>query len=113
MPLFKDRERAEEAHYAKRQEQTFRVKARRNKLLAAWAAEKMGKTGVVARQYASGFAIRQITDGTDDAVIARISADLSGEGIFVPEAEIRDRLGQFAGSAATAYKTVATRARKR
>jgi hypothetical protein len=109
MPLFEDRERAEEARYARSQEVTFRVKARRNKLLAAWAAEKMGKTGSAARQYAGEFAVRDITDGTDEMAIARINADLLAQGIFVPEAEIRRHLDRFAASAAKAYKSGTTR----
>lgn len=108
MPLFEDRERAEEARYAKSQELAFRVKARRNKLIAAWAAERMGKTGAAARQYASEFAVREITDGADDTVIARISADLLGQGIYVPEVEIRRHLDRFAASAVKAYRAGAT-----
>jgi len=111
--LFEDRERAEEARYARREELTFRIKARRNKLLATWAATKMGKTVAATRQYAREFAVREMTERPDDAVIARLSADLLADGIVIPEAEIRHHLDRFAASSVKAYKTGTTRIRKR
>lgn len=104
MPAFGDRERVEEARYAKGQELTFRVKARRNKMLALWAAEKMGRSGAAAQQYAREFARAEVADRADEAVIARIGADLLAEGIFIPAAEIRDHLDRFTVSASRSLK---------
>jgi hypothetical protein len=104
MPLFGERERAEEARYARNQEVAFRIKVRRNKLLAEWAAAKMGKSGAAARQYASEFAVAEISDRDDTAVVSRIADDLLAEGIFVPEIDIRHHLERFSAAAARAYK---------
>lgn len=100
MPLFEDRERAEETRYARRQEMVFRIKARRNKMLALWAAEKMGKSGAEARRYATEFARRDIADHNDDALIARIRDEFLAEGIFMHDDEIRRHIEKFGRSAA-------------
>ena len=42
MPIFADRERAYEAKFAKDQEMSFKFLAHRNRLLALWAADRMG-----------------------------------------------------------------------
>ncbi|HEV2188746.1 MAG TPA: ATPase inhibitor subunit zeta, partial [Stellaceae bacterium] len=42
MPSFEDREKEFEARFKHDQELQFKVKARRNRLLGQWAAEKMG-----------------------------------------------------------------------
>ena len=52
MTSFSDKERAEEAKYARDEEMQFRVAARRNRLLGGWAAEKMGLTAAEADAYA-------------------------------------------------------------
>ena len=45
MSIFDDRERAFEAEWANRAEQRLRLRARRNRLLAEWAADQEGLTG--------------------------------------------------------------------
>ena len=52
MTTFDDRERAFESMYARDQELQFKVTARRNRLLGAWAAELMGLSDVEADAYA-------------------------------------------------------------
>ena len=46
MTTFDDRERAFEAKYAHDQELQFKVAARRNRLVAAWAAERPDRAAV-------------------------------------------------------------------
>lgn len=99
MPPIEDREGAEEARYARHEEPTFRVKARRNKLLALWALEKMGRPGAAAPEQAGELVDIVTADDTDAAVIARIGAPLSSGGIFVPAAESRKRLERFGAAA--------------
>jgi hypothetical protein len=99
MPIFGDREKAEEARYAKRRELRFRIKARRNKLLASWAATKMGRTAKRAEHYVSEFARDEMTEHVDDAVVGRLRDDLLAEGILITEAEIRVHLENFEATA--------------
>jgi hypothetical protein len=100
MPPFEERELAEETRYAAKKEWAFRAKARRNKLLALWAAGKMGKTGAEARRYAKEFARREFADRDDGKVIAQMRDELLAEGIFVPDDEIRHHVEKFAKTAA-------------
>ncbi|HEV3177591.1 MAG TPA: ATPase inhibitor subunit zeta, partial [Stellaceae bacterium] len=58
MSGFDERERSYEKKFERDQEQAFKAKARRNKLLALWAAERMGLAGAAAEAYA-----RQIVEG--------------------------------------------------
>ena len=52
MGVFDDREKGFEKKFSMDQELKFKAEARRNKLIAAWAAEKLGKTGDEIAAYA-------------------------------------------------------------
>ena len=56
MSGFDDREKGFEAKYRVDQELEFKINARRNRLLGAWAAELMGVTGEAAESYAKAVA---------------------------------------------------------
>ena len=96
MPSFQERERAEEAHYAKERELAFRVRAHRNRLLALWAAAKMGLTGERAQLYAVEFVRDEIVVHEDEAVVARLRDDFLIHGVPVSREEIQLHLAQFA-----------------
>ena len=49
---FEERQKSEEAKYKLDQEQRFKARSRRNKLLGLWAAERMGLAGPEAEAYA-------------------------------------------------------------
>ena len=53
MTTFDEREQAFEAKLAHDEELKFKATARRNKLLGLWAAQKMGKSGDAAEEYAA------------------------------------------------------------
>jgi hypothetical protein len=99
MTLFNDREKAEEARFARQSELAFRARARRNKLLAHWAAEKGGLSGEEVDQYAASFARAEFADADDAAIVARIRNDFVANGLWVPEAQILRRLKQFSSKA--------------
>ena len=79
MATFEDRERDFEARFKHDQELQFKVKARRNRLLGLWAAERMGLSGDAANAYA-----KEIVDaefhGGDKHVIEKLVADLGAKG---------------------------------
>ena len=52
MTTFDDRKDAFENKFAHDEELRFKAMARRNKLLGLWAAEKLGKSGAEAEEYA-------------------------------------------------------------
>jgi hypothetical protein len=92
MTDFNDRERAEEAKFAHDEEMHFRIQVRRNRLLGAWAAEKMGLTAVEAEGYAKAVVQAEFEEGHDEDVIRKLLGDLTSAGVEVDEAEIRAAL---------------------
>lgn len=92
MTNFKDRERGEEAKYAFDEENAFKVAARRNKLLGAWAAEKMGLTAEETDSYAKSVVQADFEEAGDEDVIRKLLGDLTGAECDVNEADIRAAL---------------------
>ena len=98
MTAFDEREREFEARFKHDQELQFKVKARRNRLLGLWAAERMGLVGEPAQAYATeivdaGFA------GGDRHVIDKICADLNAKGQSCTPAQIKFELTHLAETA--------------
>lgn len=76
MTTFDDRENAFENKFAHDQEMQFKADARCNKLLALWAAEKMGRedtAGYIAEVIKSDF-----EEAGHDDVIRKVAGDLGG-----------------------------------
>ena len=92
MTDFKDRERAEEAHFAMEEETQFRNAARRNRLLGQWAAEKMGLSAVEAEAYAKSVVQADFEEAGDEDVIRKLLGDLTAAGVEITEADIRTSL---------------------
>ena len=76
MTTFDDRERAEEAKFARDEEMQFRIQARRNRLLGAWAAEQMGLSQVEAEAYAKSVVQADFEEAGDEDVFRKVSGDL-------------------------------------
>ena len=92
MTDFKDRERAEEAHFALEEEQLFRITARRNKLLGQWAAERMGLSAVETEAYAKSVVQADFEEAGDEDVVRKLLGDLTAAGVETSEAEVRAAL---------------------
>jgi hypothetical protein len=76
MSTFDDRENAFEAKFAHDEEMQFKAQARANKLLGLWAAEKMGKTGEAAAEYAKEVIKADFEEAGHEDVVRKVSADL-------------------------------------
>ncbi|MDB5698552.1 MAG: hypothetical protein JWN69_1356 [Alphaproteobacteria bacterium] len=94
MTTFDDRERAFETMYARDQEMQFKVAARRNRLLGAWAAELMGLTTVESESYAKDVVRADFEEAGDEDVIRKLLGDLTSAGVDIDEARIREALEQ-------------------
>ncbi len=92
MTTFNDRERAEEAKYAHDEEMTFRIHARRNRLLGAWAAERMGLSAAEAEPYAKSVVQADFEEAGDEDVVRKLLGDLISAGVETSESEIRAAL---------------------
>jgi hypothetical protein len=92
MSTFDDRERAFETKYARDQEMQFRVTARRNRLLGAWAARLMGLTEAEADAYAKDVIHADFEEAGDEDVVRKLLGDLTSAGVEMDEAGIRQAL---------------------
>jgi hypothetical protein len=89
MSSFEDRERAFETKFARDEEMAFRVTARRNRLVATWAAAKMGLTPEETDAYARAVVQADFEEAGDDDVVRKLLGDLTAASIEVDEAEVR------------------------
>lgn len=92
MTTFDDREKAFETKFAHDAEMTFRISARRNRLLGQWAAERMGLTAEESDAYAKAVIQADFEEAGDEDVIRKLIGDLTAAGIEVSDHEIRRTL---------------------
>jgi hypothetical protein len=75
--------------------------ARRNRKLGQWAAEKLGKTGDEAAEYAKTVVQADFVEAGEDDVFRKVRADLNPS---VSDAEIRAAMVEFLEQAAGEVK---------
>ena len=92
MTDFNDRERAEEAKFAHDEEMHFRITARRNRLLGAWAADLMKLSSVEAESYAKAVVQADFEEAGDEDMIRKLLGDLISAGLDTSEADVRAAL---------------------
>jgi hypothetical protein len=99
MAQFDDREKAQEAKFARDGELRFKAEARRNRLLGLWAAEHMGLSGEHAKSYAAEVVSADFAEAGDEDVFRKVSADLKAKGSPVSEDMIRAKMAELAAVA--------------
>jgi hypothetical protein len=92
MTSFDSREQAFEAKFAHDEDTKFRILARRGKLIGLWAAEKLGKSGESADDYAKSVLLSDLEIPGDDDIVAKLLGDLKALG--VGENDIRAMLSE-------------------
>lgn len=92
MVTFENREQAFEAKYAHDEEFRFRVIARRDKLVAAWAADRL-KLSASATEELTG-SVLAVRDGAghDALLVSHLEAQFSSHSASVPVTEINAAL---------------------
>ena len=98
MSAFDDREKEFEARFKHDQELQFKVKARRNRLLGQWAAERMGLSGDAAQAYAKAIVDAEFHGG-DRHVVDKLVADLAAAGQGATQAQVEFELNHFGETA--------------
>jgi hypothetical protein len=102
MTTFDKREEGFERKFALDEELKFKAEARRNRLLGLWVAEKLGLSGDAALAYAKETVASAFAEGGDKAVVARVAADLSANG--VTEDAIRRQMTELMAQAIAQVK---------
>lgn len=96
MTDFKDRERAEEAHFALEEETAFRILARRNRLLGEWAAGLMKLTPEETDAYKKAVVQAEFEEAGDEDVVRKLLGDITAAQIDISESDIRTKLQEMA-----------------
>lgn len=99
MTTFDDREKAYEKKFALDQDLKFKAESRRNKMLAEWAAAKLGIEGAAVEDYVKAVRKADLAEKGDDDVFRKVKQDFADKGVAVEEAEIRKAMGEFLAKA--------------
>lgn len=99
MTTFDDRERSYEKKFALDEELKFRSEQRRNKLLAEWAAEKLGIAGPAVEDYVRAVRRADLASKGDEDVFQKIRKDFDEKGVTVSDAELRNTMAECLAAA--------------
>lgn len=99
MSSFDEREKGFERKFQHDQEFAFKVKARRNKLLGLWAAERLGLKGDAAEAYARDVIAADLQKPGDQDVIDKVAGDFANKGVKLDAARVRAELERFTAEA--------------
>jgi hypothetical protein len=99
MSGFDEREKSFERKFQQEQELAFKVKARRNKLLGLWAAERLGLGGEEATHYAREVLQSDLERPGSADIVAKVCADFAKRGVACDEARVRSELERCAADA--------------
>jgi hypothetical protein len=99
MTTFDEREKGYEKKFALDQDLKFRAESRRNKLLAEWAAAKLGITGEALADYVRSVVKADLEEKGDDDVLRKIHNDFASAGVKVSDADIRAQMSEFLAKA--------------
>lgn len=80
MTAFDERRDAFEKKFAHDQDLRFKATARRNKLFGLWVAERLGKTGAEADEYAKSVVLADFEEAGDADVLRKVTKDLEAAG---------------------------------
>ena len=99
MTTFDERENAFEEKYAHDEQLKFKAKARRDRLLGLWAAEKLGKAGAAAEQYAARLVAAEVEKDSVGQILKTIRTNFDGAGIDIPDREIYKKMDELLATA--------------
>lgn len=100
MDSFEQRKKGYEGKFAKDQELKFKSEARRNKLLGAWAAEKLGITGPAAQDYIKSVVRSDLQAPGDDDVFHKLKKDFADKGVALSDHQLRRTMDEMLTEAA-------------
>jgi hypothetical protein len=102
MTTFDEREKGYEAQLAHDEDLRFKAYVRRNRLLGLWAAEKLGKSGQAAEDYANALIQAHLDADGDKTVFAKLRADFSAAGLAQSDHQIQREMAELLAKATKA-----------
>jgi hypothetical protein len=104
MTSFDNRKEGFEKKFAHDEELRFKAGARRNKLLGAWAAEKLGLSGAEAEAYAKEVVMADFEEAGDDDVFRKVRKDFDAKGVVQSDHQIRRTMDELMEQAVAQIK---------
>jgi hypothetical protein len=95
MTTFDEREKAFEKKFAMDQDLKFRAESRRNKMIAEWAAAKLGLSGPDVEDYIKAVRKADLQEKGDEDVFRKIRKDFDAKGVTASDTEIRDAMFKY------------------
>jgi hypothetical protein len=92
---FEDRKKSQEAKYKLDEERRFKIRARRNKLLGLWAAERLGMDEGAGLDFAKDVVMAGLDGPNDAALVSCLRQRMNDLGADLPEAELAARLPEL------------------
>jgi hypothetical protein len=104
MSEFDKREESFEKKFAHDEEILFKVLARANLMLGLWAAEKLGKTGAEAEEYAKSLVAQDVAAHVRAGVMEQIHKDFASAGVAQSDHQIARHFDEFRAQADKSVK---------
>ena len=95
MSGFDKRREGFEAKFALDAELKFKARARRDKMLGLWAAEKLGLTEAAAEEYAREVTRADLQEPGDADVVRKLMRDFAAHGVPITDAQIRQEMDRL------------------
>lgn len=92
MTAFDDRKNASEKKFVMDAQKEFKAEARRNKKIAHWAAELLGKTGDDVGKYVTEVIVADMEEAGDDDVFRKVRGDFDAAGVEITDTVIRTKM---------------------
>jgi hypothetical protein len=99
MTTFDDREKSYEKKFALDEELKFRSEQRRNRLLAEWAAGKLGLSGSAVDDYVKSVRKADLATKGDEDVFQKVRKDFADKSVSISDPEIRKAMAEFMAAA--------------
>lgn len=101
MTTFDERKNAFETKFALDQDLKFRAESRRNKMIAEWAAAKLGISGPALEDYIKAVRKADLQEKGDEDVFRKIREDFDAKNLAASDTEIREAMLRFLETAVT------------
>ena len=97
MTIIDEREKGFEAKYKLDQENEFKIRSLRNKLLGLWAAEKLNPPNV--DEYVKEVRLSDLEKPGDDDIIDKLTGDFQEKSMNINKEEIVEKIKEFESQA--------------
>jgi hypothetical protein len=99
MTTFNEREKSFEKKFMMDEEMRFKADSRRNRLLAHWAAGKLGLTGTAVDDYVKAVRKADLASKGDEDVFLKLKKDFADKGVVIADKELRKAMDDFLAEA--------------